>query len=109
MFTAEIAGRVLQIPFNRLGGEDFVSWPHTRSSTFSVRLANLACADTAFLDHSRKGRGMVSDFQGESKAWKKLWVIKAPGKMQITLWRFAHNYFASGMQLHRRHIPASPA
>ena len=40
--------------------------------------------------------------------WKALWAIKAPGKMLITLWRFAHDCLPSGRQLQKRHIPASP-
>jgi hypothetical protein len=41
--------------------------------------------------------------------WKKLWKIKAPRKMVITLWRMAHNCLPTGHQLRRRQIPASDA
>jgi ribonuclease HI len=38
-----------------------------------------------------------------------IWKINAPGKMKIQLWRFAHDCLPSGVQLVRRHIPASDA
>jgi hypothetical protein len=45
------------------------------------------------------------DTSAEEKLWKKLWSIKAPGKMKITLWRLAHDCLPSGTQLRRRNIP----
>ncbi|KAK1646654.1 hypothetical protein QYE76_064459 [Lolium multiflorum] len=44
---------------------------------------------------------MSSDDGVVEKSWKALWAIKAPGKMHITLWRFAHNCLPSGQQLLR--------
>ncbi|KAK1684471.1 hypothetical protein QYE76_045319 [Lolium multiflorum] len=44
---------------------------------------------------------MSSDDGAVEKSWKALWAIKAPGKMHITLWRFAHNCLPSGQQLLR--------
>jgi hypothetical protein len=38
--------------------------------------------------------------------WKKLWNIKAPVKMKVTLWRMAHDCLPMGHQLHRQDIPA---
>jgi ribonuclease HI len=46
--------------------------------------------------------------QEETKLWKKLWAIVAPGKMKITLWRFSHDCLPSGQQLVHRNIPAAP-
>jgi hypothetical protein len=51
---------------------------------------------------------MMSDLESDTKKWKALWAIQAPGKMLITLWRFAHDCLPTGVQLQRRHIPASP-
>jgi hypothetical protein len=53
------------------------------------------------------GGGMPSDFSDESSLWKKLWKSKAPGKMKITVWRFAHDCLPSGYQLLRRRVPAA--
>jgi ribonuclease HI len=51
---------------------------------------------------------MSSGTEGDSKLWKSLWAIKAPGKMKITFWRFAHDCLPSGHQLQKRQIPACP-
>jgi hypothetical protein len=32
----------------------------------------------------------------EMKLWKKLWEIRAPGKMIFTLWWFGHDCLPSG-------------
>uniref|UniRef100_A0A8I6Z480 RNase H type-1 domain-containing protein n=1 Tax=Hordeum vulgare subsp. vulgare TaxID=112509 RepID=A0A8I6Z480_HORVV len=53
------------------------------------------------------GRGMSSNLRGDAISWNRLWAIKAPGKMLITIWRFAHDCLPTGMQLQQRHIPAS--
>jgi hypothetical protein len=45
----------------------------------------------------------------EEKQWKSIWKIKAPGKMKIHLWRFAHDCLPSGVQLERRQVPANDA
>ena len=37
---------------------------------------------------------------------KRLWMIKAPAKMKIILWRMAHDCLPTRMQLKHRHIPA---
>jgi hypothetical protein len=39
------------------------------------------------------------------KHWKSVWSIKAPGKMIIHLWRFAHDCLPSGFQLMKRRVP----
>jgi hypothetical protein len=41
------------------------------------------------------------------KEWKAFWKIKAPGKMLIHLWRFAHDCLPSGAHLCKRKIPVS--
>uniref|UniRef100_A0ACD5XPQ5 Uncharacterized protein n=3 Tax=Avena sativa TaxID=4498 RepID=A0ACD5XPQ5_AVESA len=62
----------------------------------------------AFVENqSRTKRGLSSHITDEEKLWKKLWSIKAPGKMKITLWRFAHDCLPSGTQLRQRNIPVA--
>jgi hypothetical protein len=91
-------------------GADFVRWPHTRNDIYSVRSAyNLSRSSKFFAARSKRGRGMSSAMVDEEKEWKSLWKIKAPGKMKINLWRFAHDCLPSGAQLRRRQIPANDA
>jgi hypothetical protein len=61
-------------------------------------------------DRSKVSLGVSSVVLDNSKIWKKkLWASKAPGKMKITLWRFAQDCLPCGHQLQKRHIPVSTA
>src|SRR5438105_9585989 len=66
VFDEDIADLVLQVPISRLGGDDFVSWPHNRLSIYSVRSAYLL-ARMSMVQTSRSvvGRGMPSDAQAD--------------------------------------------
>jgi hypothetical protein len=109
-FEEEVAKQILEIPISQGGGEDFVSWPFTKYGMYSVRTAyNLARTEKFFLDQSKMSRGTSSLSEQDGKLWKKLWATRAPGKMKINLWHFAHDCLPSGVQLCRRHIPASTA
>jgi hypothetical protein len=76
----------------RQGGDDFASWPYSHFGQYTVKSAYyIARADGFVVDRSRKGQGSSSVNQHDCKRWKTLWSTKAPGKMKITLWRFAHD------------------
>jgi ribonuclease HI len=108
-FDQETADLIMQIPIAQEGG-DFVRWPHTKAGIYSVRSAyNLARSDSFFLAQSKSGGGTSSATTNEEKRWKAIWKIIAPGKMKIHLWRFAHDCLPTGIQLIRRHVPASSA
>jgi hypothetical protein len=108
IFDEEVANAVLQIPISRRGGNDFLSWPLTKYGDYSVRSAyQLARTQSFFVAQSKGGRGAPSTLEDDSAHWNRLWAIKAPGKMKINLWRFAHDCLPTGSQLVRRHIPAN--
>jgi hypothetical protein len=99
IFYEDTAAKILRVPIIRLGGEDFVSWPYTHFGVYTVRSAyNLARTDQFRADRNQNGNGSSSVTVGDTKAWKKLWSDKVPGKMKITYWRFAHNCLPSGSQ-----------
>jgi hypothetical protein len=109
VFEGRVAEQVLQIPISRRVGEDFISWPYTKFGDYTVRSGyNLARTEKFYTQRSKKGGGVNSAVQDTSLLWRKLWAIKAPGKMKINFWRFAHDCLPSGVQLTRRHIPTSP-
>ena len=109
IFPEDVAMKVLQVPISRHGGEDFASWPHTRFGQYTVRSGYNLARSSRFCDQrSRSKRGLSSDTIGNCKLWKSLWSTKAPGKMKITVWRFAHDCLPSGHNLRVRRIPASP-
>jgi hypothetical protein len=106
-FDEETAEQIMQIQISKDGG-DFIRWPHTKNGVYSVRSAyNLARTDSFFISRSKKGGGSSSSAANEEEQWKMVWKIDAPGKMKIHLWRFAHDCLPTGVQLFRRHIPAS--
>jgi hypothetical protein len=104
IFPENIASKILQVAIGRQGGDDFASWigrqggddfaswPHSHFGQYTVKSAYyIARADGFAVDRSRKGQGSSSANQDDCKRWKPLWSTKAPGKMKITLWRFAHD------------------
>jgi hypothetical protein len=108
LFEEETAAKILRVPLSRHGGDDFASWPYARFGVYTVRSAyNMAREQQIMIKRRSSGRGLTSDATAESVMWKKLWNIKAPGKMKVTLWRMAHDCLPTGHQLQRRHIPAS--
>jgi hypothetical protein len=108
VFEEEVANQVLQVPVSRRGGEDSVSWPYTKFGVYTVCSAyNLARTVKFFVERSKHGGDSSSTSGSDGLLWKKLWSIKAPGKMKINLWRFAHDCLPTGVQLCRRHIHAS--
>jgi hypothetical protein len=109
-FPEETAELILQTQISRHAQDDFVYWPHNRYGLYTVFLAyNLARCSDFFLRHSMIGHGLPLNFESEVKHWKAIWAIKAPNKMNIVLWRFAHDCLPSGLQLRRRNIPTNPA
>jgi hypothetical protein len=68
---------------------------------------HLAPTEAFHLARSVPNQGLSLTTEDNSRLWKKLWAIKVPGKMKITLWRFIHDCLASGHQLKHRHIQAS--
>jgi hypothetical protein len=105
-FSPSVAAQILKIPIARHDREDFVCWPFTKHGTYTVKSAyNLARSSKFFESQSKTGKGSASSEKEMEKNWKLVWKIKAPGKMKIHLWRFAHNCLPSGMQLCKRQVP----
>jgi hypothetical protein len=107
-FTISDAKRILSIPLSCNLVSDCISWPFTKIGIFTVKSAYIMskCKD-AHLKLSAQGIGETSDQDQNAKGWKKLWSIKAPPKMLIPLWRFAHDCLPMGQQLKYRKIPMS--
>jgi hypothetical protein len=105
VFEEGIAEQIMQVPISRQGGDDFASWPLAKGGEYTVKSGyNLARTRDFLLHQSSTGAGFRSDQADVAKGWKKLWGITAPGKMLITLWRFAHDCLPTAHQLRRRHI-----
>ncbi|KAA3472916.1 reverse transcriptase [Gossypium australe] len=80
-FTADIAEKVLQIPLAKNPGADMQIWRGELSGDFSVRSA-YKILQNARMDPS--DLLLQTDIQ---KFYKKLWNLKLPSKLLITVWR----------------------
>jgi hypothetical protein len=97
IFSEDVAAKILQVPISHHGGDDFASWPHTHFGYYTVRSGyNMARSDKFWHQRSTSKNGSSSTMEGDSKLWKILWSTRAPGKMKITAWRFAHDCLPSG-------------
>ncbi|KAJ1295893.1 hypothetical protein BS78_01G258100 [Paspalum vaginatum] len=98
---------ILNIPLSHNQVYDCLSWMHTRTGIYTVKSAYIrAKCEAIHLKSSAKAKGEPSNQVCTTKEWKSLWNIKAPPKMKIVLWRFAHNCLPTGQQLTRRKILA---
>jgi hypothetical protein len=67
----------IQVPISRLGGDDFVSWPHDKHGVYSVRSAyNLVRTSSFFAKRCKNSRGSSSDLDMEAKMWKSVRAIR---------------------------------
>jgi hypothetical protein len=106
-FHEDLENTILQLPINKHGGEDFVSWTHDKHGCYTVKSTyNMAKTDEFFSNQSNVGRGSGSDREAEAKMWKAVWAIQAPSKMKIVRWCMIHNCLPTSHQLSHRRIPA---
>ncbi|KAH1107357.1 hypothetical protein J1N35_011125 [Gossypium stocksii] len=85
-FQLMVSRSILQIPLSEIEHEDFQVWGGETTGTYSVRSA-YKLLQFANLD--------PSDYllQTESmEFFRKLWTLKLPPKVTITIWRIAWNY-----------------
>jgi len=107
-FSSTDASRILQIPLSCNRVPDCVSWPWTKTGTFTVKSAYImARCQQVYLQTSAQGKGATSNQDQAANDWKRLWKIKVPPKMLIMLWRFVHDCLPTGQQLKNRNITAS--
>lgn len=83
VFSLVDVQRILQIPLNVHGIEEFVAWNYTRPGTFSVCLAYLR-----EFEHMYGLRLVRADGQGNAQVnpvWKNNWYLRIPGKIKQLL------------------------
>jgi hypothetical protein len=95
-------GRILEIPLNNQGFDDFIAWSFNKNGRYSVQSGY-------YLQwrHSFGGRGGELALPGSSAInpiWKILWRLKLPSKIKIFLWRFLHGIIPVKSTLVNRHI-----
>jgi hypothetical protein len=94
------ASRVLQIPINNQGFDDFISWHFTNHGRYMVRQWK----------HQLGPRVAQLSAPGESglnPVWKLLWKLKNPNKVKIFIWRALHGIVPLKSIIVNRHIGSS--
>ena len=70
-FNPADADRILNIPLSHNRVLDYVSWPLTKTGTYTVKSAyTMAKSEKVHLEASVRGRGESSDQVGTAKEWK---------------------------------------
>jgi hypothetical protein len=105
LFNDVDVGRILRIPLNDQGFEDFIAWGMTRHGRYTVRFGYYLQWKHQFghmaAQLSLPGRSALNP------VWKNLWQLKLPGKIKIFIWRSLHGIILSKCILANRHIGTS--
>jgi hypothetical protein len=88
LFNAVDVERILQIPINHQGFEDFIAWGETKHGRYMVKsgyyLQWKHQFGTSFSQLALPG-GSATNL-----TWKVLWKLKIPSKVKIFMWRALH-------------------
>jgi hypothetical protein len=107
LFNAVDVERILQIPINHQGFEDFIAWGETKHGRYMVKsgyyLQWKHQFGTSFSQLALPG-GSATNL-----TWKVLWKLKIPSKVKIFMWRALHGIMPLKCILAIRHIGDSGA
>jgi hypothetical protein len=99
--------RILQIPINNQGFDDFIAWHHTKHGRYTVKSGY----HLQWRHQFGPSAGQISS-PGPSAinpVWKNLWKMKIPGKVKVFIWRALHGVIPLKAILANRHIGTSGA
>lgn len=85
-FSADITKCIMQIPLSSSVQDDFQVWGGEPSGTFSVRSAYKLLQSSTRIPNNYF-------IQAENKKfYRKLWNLRMPSKIKITVWKISWNY-----------------
>jgi hypothetical protein len=102
LFCPVDVGRILQIPLNNRGFEDFIAWGFTSNGKYSVRSGY----HLQWWHEFGPSAGQLS-LPGSSinnPVWKELWKLHIPSKVKKIVWRALHGILPLKCILANRHI-----
>jgi ribonuclease HI len=105
LFLTVDVNRILQIPLNTQGFDDFIAWNHTKHGRFTVRSAYYLQWKHKF--GPRAGQLSMPGSSVNNPVWKSLWKLKIPGKVKIFIWRAMHGIIPVKSILVNRHVGTS--
>jgi hypothetical protein len=105
LFSPVDVQRILEIPLNNHGFEDFIAWHYSKNGRYSVRLGYHLQWNHAFGD--RVGQLALPGSSATNPVWKEMWRLKIPSKCKIFLWQALHGIIPLKSILVNRHIGTS--
>jgi hypothetical protein len=105
LFSPVDVGRILQIPLNNRGFEDFIAWGFSSNGKYSVK-------PSYHLQWQHQFRPSASQLSlpGSSihnPVWKELWKLHIPSKIKKIVWQALHGILPLKCILANRHIGTS--
>ena len=100
-------GRILQIPINTQGFDDFIAWGYTTDGRYTVRSGYYLEWKHKFGPNAAQLASLGASVH--NPVWKGLWKLKIPSKVKIFAWRALHSILPLNGILAIRHIPVSGA
>jgi hypothetical protein len=80
--------RILEIPLNNQGFDDFIAWYYNKNGKYSIRSGYHLQWKHAF--GSRAGQLALPGSSATNLVWKVLWKLKISSKCKIFVWRALH-------------------
>jgi hypothetical protein len=105
LFNSLDVARIMSIPINTQGFDDFIAWKATKNGKYSVRSGYYLQWRHQFgptaSQFARPGSSAVNPI------WKLLWQMKIPSKVKKIIWRALHGIVPLKCILANRHIGMS--
>jgi ribonuclease HI len=105
LFSVVDVQRILEIPLNNQGFDDFIAWHYNKNGRYSVRSGYHIQWKHTF--GARQGQMALPGSSASNPVWKELWRLKIPSKCKIFLWRALHAIIPLKSILVNRHIGTS--
>jgi ribonuclease HI len=97
--------RILQIPLNNQGFEDFIAWGFTNHGRYTVRSGYHI--QWRHLFGARASQLALPGVSALNPVWKNVWRLKVQSKIKIFLWRALHGILPLKAILANRHVGTS--
>lgn len=106
LFIPRDVEQILGIPLSSTGLTDERIWKCTSNGKFSVKSAYVLAKEILNRQQSRVGGGVESSngSQDEGK-WKRIWHMKAPGKVRTFIWKCLHDIVSVNNNLVKKKVP----
>jgi ribonuclease HI len=105
LFCSVDVNRILQIPLNNRGFEDFIAWGFSSNGKYTVRSGYHLQWRHQFGPSA--GQLSLPGSSVHNPVWKELWMLHIPSKIKIFVWRSLHGILPLKCILANRHIGTS--